>query len=245
MDVIRPIKSLKKIKFSLVFFCATLALQCGRKVVVEDLGVRYKNGKAIALSFKWDQDPSGIQVFVNGESETPVLGETTVADGWCSFKPVVHFLPGQAYELRKHDALLASFTIEKGDLSAAPELLAIYPTRDTVPENLLKIYLQFSQPMQEVGQVLDFITVRDETAAKDVSVFLKLESELWNRNHDRLTLWLDPGRIKTDLIPNREQGLPLQEGHSYTIHISDQWKNADGIALSQDYKKTTVCGCKR
>ncbi|MEX0290643.1 MAG: Ig-like domain-containing protein [Flavobacteriaceae bacterium] len=237
MDVIRPIKSLKKIKYSLVFFCALLlSIQCKRQKKGGDFELSYQDGKAVAFSIPWEQDSAALQVFLSGEGETPVLGTQTTGDGRYTFKPIVPFLAGQTYELRKKNELLATFTVEH-KRGPAPELLAIYPSRDTVPENLLKIYLQFSQPMQEVGEVLNFINVHDLTKAEDVSVFLKLESELWNKTHDRLTLWLDPGRIKTDLIPNREQGLPLNDGHSYTIHISDQWKNAQGIPLSKAYEK--------
>ena len=37
------------------------------------------------------------------------------------------------------------------------------------------------------------------------SIFLELENELWNPEHTQLTLWLDPGRIKRDLIPNQRK----------------------------------------
>ena len=68
--------------------------------------------------------------------------------------------------------------------------------------------------------------------------FLELESELWNVNRTRLTLWLDPGRIKTDLIPNKEKGLPITQGNNYTIKINDAWRSANGITLDQPAIKT-------
>ena len=40
--------------------------------------------------------------------------------------------------------------------------------------------------------------------------FLDLQPELWNAEGTVLTLWLDPGRIKRDLIPNKELGIPLK-----------------------------------
>ena len=238
MDVIRPIKSLKKIKYSLVFFCALLLnFQCKKQKEVDKFELSYEDGKAIAFSYSWDEDPSELQIFVRGEQQTPVLGTASVSQGRYFFKPIIHFSAGQTYELRNRGDVVTAFTIDNPK-GPAPELLAIYPGRDTVPENLLKMYLQFSQPMQEVGEVLNFIKVYDETEAEEVSVFLTLESELWNRTHDRLTLWLDPGRIKTDLIPNKEQGLPLKAGHHYNIHISEQWKNAAGIPLLKGYHKS-------
>ncbi len=91
--------------------------------------------------------------------------------------------------------------------------------------------------MQHVGNALDFITVYNTTEEKEESIFLALETELWNRQHDRLTLWLDPGRIKTDLIPNRERGLPIKKGNAYTITVDKKWKTATGKELTETYQK--------
>ncbi len=91
--------------------------------------------------------------------------------------------------------------------------------------------------MQHVGNALEFITVYNTTEDKAESIFLPLETELWNRQHDRLTLWLDPGRIKTNLIPNREQGLPLKKGNVYTITVDKKWKTAEGQELNKTYLK--------
>jgi hypothetical protein len=139
---------------------------------------------------------------------------------------------------------LKSFTIQAVKGSIMPEVVKIYPSTDKVPENLLKIYIQFSLPMQEVGNALDFIRVTDESDGKTVDIFLRLESELWNKEHDLLTLWLDPGRIKTGLIPNMSQGLPLTAGHTYTVDILTDWKSANGQRLEEAYKKTFHVGQK-
>ncbi|MEM7513074.1 MAG: hypothetical protein AAF388_19250, partial [Bacteroidota bacterium] len=34
-----------------------------------------------------------------------------------------------------------------------PEISAIYPSADTLPENLLRMYIQFSSPMKTVGNL--------------------------------------------------------------------------------------------
>ena len=114
----------------------------------------------------------------------------------------------------------------------------IYPSQDIVPMNILKMYLEFSVPMGYVGNPLDFIYVYDKTEDKEVSPFLELEAELWNKNRTQLTLWFDPGRIKTDLIPNQERGLPLKQKHDYEITIDSSWKSAKGAPLKQSYSKT-------
>ena len=140
-----------------------------------------------------------------------------------------------SYELKIDNKTLTEFTINQPEENAEKaRVLAIYPSRDTVPENLLKIYLAFSKPMQEVHAALDFIEVYNITKDEPTDIFLPLQNELWNQEHTELTLWLDPGRIKRDLIPNREKGQPLEQGSSYRISIDQQWQDAQGNYLEKD-----------
>ncbi|WP_265241042.1 Ig-like domain-containing protein [Muriicola sp. Z0-33] len=217
-----------------------LFVNCSEKKEIEHLEVNYKNGQAISVEFKASQGIEEAEIFIAGASTTPVLGEVKQLENGYQFIPVVPFSKGQSYEIRGNGVTLANFMVAPPLTKELGELAVIYPTRDTVPENLLKIYLQFSQPMQQVGEALNFIKVTDETIGEEIVVFLELESELWNKAHDRLTLWLDPGRIKTDLIPNKEKGLPILQGREYTIHISRDWKTAEGQSLKKDYTKKLV-----
>lgn len=188
-------------------------------------------------------DVERIRVFVGEESQTSVIGVIVGSKDKHSFTPLIPFSPGQTYTLRKNNTeVLASFTIPGRAKTKTAELLAIYPKVDTVPENLLKMYFEFAQPMQEVGNALDFIRVTNETDSIETEPFLRLESELWNKDHRVLTLWLDPGRIKTDLIPNRERGLPLTAGKVYTLTVDSSWKSAEGIPLRQEYTKKFYVG---
>ncbi len=238
MDVIRPNSKRKKIRPALVFFCTTwFFTSCASEVFIDELQIRYEEGAAYGVQFVSNGSNEYFQVFLQGEKETAVLGEFTTVEDEHWFSPAVAFTRGNTYEIYYNETFVEAFTIPLANKQDAPEIVNIYPSTDTVPENLLKVYLQFSQPMQEVGNALDFIKVLDETENKEVMVFLELESELWNASHDRLTLWLDPGRIKTDLIPNREQGLPLRQGHTYQLAISKSWKDAKGVNLKQEYQK--------
>lgn len=234
---------LKKIKVDLVFFCVLVGMSCGREGAVTIEQVDYEETKAVGVTFDTAMDVEQLRVFVGEESQTSVIG-VIVSDGdRHRFTPVVPFSPGQRYTLRQKDTLvLASFSIPERQGNHPAEVLAIYPQVDTVPENLLKIYLEFAQPMQRLGNALDFVTVTNETDGEIVQPFLRLESELWNAEGTLLTLWLDPGRIKTDLIPNREQGLPLEVGNTYRLDIDSQWKSEGGVALQQRYFKRWVVG---
>ena len=226
----------------MVFFCLILIVACGQyQVLIEQ--VDYENDRAVGVTFTTEMDVEAIRVFVGEESQTSVIGVIVSVKDTHSFSPVVAFTSGQTYTLRKKDTVvLASFTIPARVRTEPTELLAIYPRLDRVPENLLKMYFEFAQPMQEVGNALDFITVTNETDSTEIQPFLRLESELWNKERTLLTLWLDPGRIKTGLIPNKERGLPLTSGKAYRIVIDSSWKSREGIPLEKKYTKILVVG---
>lgn len=235
MDVKQRHNIRKEIKVGLVFFCLVLIAGCGRdEVTIEQLD--YESEQVVGVTFTTAMNVEQLRVFVGEESQTSVIGVIVSQNGQHSFSPVIPFTPGQTYTLRKNNTeVLASFTIPELEGSEEVALLAIYPQLDTVPENLLKMYFEFEAPMQEVGNALDFIRVTNETDGIEIAPFLRLESELWNQDRTLLTLWLDPGRIKTDLIPNREKGLPLRAGKTYTVAIDSSWKSSRGARLKKGY----------
>ena len=227
----------KKIKFFLVFFCALILINCGDTDDIKAFKIYYKNEKANSISFTSNDNPSDYSVFVKGENTTPVLGSFRQTDDKIVFEPAIPFSNGQSYEIKKDSKIIFDFTIAQ-KITKAPELVAIYPSTDTVPENLLKMYFVFSRPMQEVESMLDYIKVFNKTDRREEEIFLELENELWNAEHTQLTLWLDPGRIKRDLIPNKEKGLPIEAGKKYELTVSTNLKDADGIPLTKSYYKT-------
>jgi len=238
MDVIKLYDYQKKIGVYLVFFCLLVAASCANPSEIKDLSVSYGNGEANYITFKATGDADAYKVFLKGNTTTPVLGIFTVEGEQKIFKPVIPFTSGMSYELRQQKKTLVEFMINESEKNAEkPRILNIYPSGDTVPENLLKIYLVFSKPMQEVHPALDFIEVHNITKDKPSDIFLPLQNELWNQEHTELTLWLDPGRIKRDLIPNREKGQPLEQGNSYRISIDKQWQDAQGNYLENTVTK--------
>lgn len=230
---------IKRIKLYLVFFCYLILLvSCKSDINTVDVTVIYKAEKAVGISFSSKLSLKNVQVFLEDNLETPVLGTMNFNGVINTFEPIIPFSNGQNYKLYIDNLYISSFSIPQSTNVETPELIAIYPTINIVPENLLKMYFQFSKPMQEVGSSLDFITVTNNTTNKTVDVFLDLKSELWNAEHTQLTLWLDPGRIKTGLIPNKEKGLPLLKDNVYSLKISSHWKDAKGTTLIKNYEKT-------
>lgn len=172
---------------------------------------------------------------------TAMLGEYTASGNHIIFKPLVPLSPGMRYEVLLRNKVIGKLAIMMPDAARAPQLLGVYPTADTLPENLLKLYLQFSAPMRE-GEAMQHVYLSDDQGDTLENVLLDLQPELWNRERSALTLWLDPGRIKRDLIPNRQMGNPLAKGKQYTLGISGQWKSAGGLPLKQSYQKNFYVG---
>ena len=173
-------------------------------------------------------------------SQVRMLGNIESADENFIFKPLVPLSPGRHYDIFYENNLIAQLTVPFADTANAPYVSAIYPSVDTVPENLLKIYLQFSSPMRE-GEALQHIYLLNEKADTLPGIFLDLQPELWNEERSALTLWLDPGRVKRDLIPNQRFGNPLKKGSHYTLVIDNDWKSTEGLTLRESYiKKFTV-----
>ena len=53
----------------------------------------------------------------------------------------------------------------------------------------------------------------------------------------RLTILLDPGRIKRGLLPNEVVGAVFEDGKDYTLRIDRSWKDASGRLLEKSSAK--------
>ena len=125
---------------------------------------------------------------------------------------------------------------------AAPTVVArIEPTGDRPPENLLRFYLHFSAPMAR-GEALARLRLLDDAGKPLDRPFLALGEELWDPTQTRLTVLLDPGRIKQGLRPREEFGPILVAGRAYTLAVDPGWPDADGRPLGRGASKTFVAG---
>ena len=118
-----------------------------------------------------------------------------------------------------------------GEATPAAYVTAIYPDVAEVPVNLLKIYVQFSEPMSEGRAERAVRVCRDDTLEPMDGVFVPMDPELWDRQRQRLTLLLDPARIKHGLVPNLEVGYPLIEGVPFRLFINPDFRDAGGQTL--------------
>ena len=170
---------------------------------------------------------------------TPILGEFSRKKDSVVFRPLLAFTHGLKYEIRIGDKSVQQFEIPT-PLSETPRVISVYPTGDTLPQNLLKFYVQFSKPMQPGEPWKKIFMIK--SGRDTVPVFLDLE--LWSNDQTLLTLWLDPGRIKRDLQPNLKMGAPLEQDIHYRLLIKNGWRDAEGVLMKETYHKDFITGSK-
>ena len=112
-------------------------------------------------------------------------------------------------------------------------VVAIYPNAPSVPVNLLKVYIHFSNPMSEGAALRAVRICRAADGERLRDVFLEMTPELWDRERTRLTLLLDPGRIKRGLLPHVEAGYPLVEGQPIAVTVDATFRDAAGLPLQE------------
>lgn len=184
----------------------------------------------------------------------PVLGTYRVQDGRIRFTPRFPLVAGLSYtarfDLRRFqetygaagtdnalEALVTTFALPKKAATPSTVVTHIYPTPDVLPMNQLKMYLHFSAPMR-LGEAYNRIHLLDAATGEAVAdPFVILDQELWDAARQRFTLLFDPGRIKRDLRPHLEAGLPLQEGKRYRLVIDAGWPDAAGNPLAAPSEK--------
>ncbi|WP_051563761.1 hypothetical protein [Enterovibrio calviensis] len=193
-------------------------------------------------------DPAEVLAVFVGEVENccentlPIAGKYRVDENKVIFDPAFDFVKGQNYTISireqgadKQD--LQGFFIEPDQALTAPKVTQIYPSSVEIPENTLRFYVQFSAPMQP-HVAIRFIKLVDENGTEDDAAFMSFKQELWSEDRTRLTLLMDPGRIKRGVAQNLALGPALLEGKRYSIVIHEGWPTANNGLSTQRYEKT-------
>ena len=186
-----------------------------------------------------------------------VAGRFEVDDGAVWFMPRFPFVAGMAYSLLVYPSSAGDNADADGtrrspgvwsihrpaiDATAVARVVAVYPDVEEVPVNLLKFYVHFSEPMSE-GRAQRAISVcREDTGEPIDGVFVPMDPELWDGARQRLTLLLDPARIKHGLVPNMEVGYPLIEGVPFRLRMGPEFRDAKGRPLAAGAERRYAVG---
>jgi hypothetical protein len=127
------------------------------------------------------------------------------------------------------------------EVPAPTEVTHIFPSSDLLPENLLRFYVCFSNSMQR-GRALEEISLLDSDGAPVADALYRAPLELWDRSMRRLTVLLDPGRLKRWVGPNIELGPPLKAGQKYTLEVGSGIIDMYGRPLGESFRKRFVAG---
>lgn len=129
---------------------------------------------------------------------------------------------------------MATITMACKQSVKRPVVQAVYPSSQVVPENLLRMYVQFSSPMKTTGN-LEKIKLFDEQGKEVKNVFFNNVYELWNREQTQLTLILDPARVKTGLVANESWGRAIKPNSIYTL-VVDELEDVDHNKMAKPFE---------
>jgi hypothetical protein len=197
------------------------------------------DGRVVVSGVK---DFKGLRVVVAEGTEKDIAdrpaisGSVVEADSHGIFIPQYPFRPGTKYRVIvgdwKHD-----FAIPKAKAGKPNAIKQIHPASSELPENTLRFYVEFEKSMPR-GDVYQYIELIDEKGKKVEQPFLELDDELWNADQTRLTLVIDPGRIKKEVKPRLDLGPVFMAGSKYTLVVSGKWPTLEGEPLGKDTTKS-------
>jgi hypothetical protein len=200
---------------------------------------------------------STFRVTVDHASSPEAAGLPAVSGRYLLFEDQVQFIPHFPFERNVkyrasfdpqwldgafEEPVSLEFQIPAEQTASVPtEVTRVFPSIDILPENLLRFYVCFSNSMQR-GKALGEISLLDSGGRPVADAFYRPPVELWDRAMRRLTVLLDPGRLKRWVGPNVALGPPLRAGQEYTLEIGSGMVDRDGRRLSQPFLKRFVVG---
>jgi hypothetical protein len=161
-------------------------------------------------------------------------------DGLC-FIPRFAFLDGTTYTVAVDGVVAATLVRDRPGVAASTEVEGICPTAAQVPRNLLRFYIWFSAPMSE-GYAARHVRLADDLGNTMAGALLPGEPELWDPARRRLTVLLDPARIKRGLVAHRQVGYPLRTGEQFWLVVDGGFRDARGLPLRAATKRRYLVG---
>jgi hypothetical protein len=168
---------------------------------------------------------------LTGAGAPPATAGEVVVDGAdLCFVPRFGFVGGTVYAAVLDGRRLRDLAHPRPPRPATAEVAAITPATAEVPRNLLRLQLWFSAPMSE-GQAATCVRLVDDDGEELAHSLLPVDDELWDRDRRRLTVLLDPARIKRGLVAHRTLGYPLTTGRGFRVVVDGSFLDASGTPL--------------
>lgn len=195
-----------------------------------------KKDKLILKNWNFQKKHTKVYLLDSSNQEctkTEIVGSFIVQTNSMIFIPKFPFLQGKTYIIKTND-YQKEFFIPKS-VKSKPVVTEIYPTKNTIPENILRMYIQFSHPMKTTGNLKN-IKLYDSKGVEVKRAIFNNVYELWNESQTQLTIIFDPSRVKTGLKINKNMGRALEAGESYKIVVSNL-EDIYGQRLKNSYTK--------
>jgi hypothetical protein len=175
--------------------------------------------------------PEGALASSSSIGTLPPMAGRCLADGDdVCFVPRFPFVARTAYCVRVDGTAVGILARPSVEPEPTTEVVAIHPTAAEVPRNLLRLYVWFSAPMAE-GAATEHLVLVDDDDVPLAAPLLAMDQELWDGDRRRLTVLLDPARIKRGLVPHRAVGYPLEAGRPFRVVVGDGFRDAAGARL--------------
>jgi len=181
------------------------------------------------------------------EAVVPTAGVWSTDGDGLRFTPRFPFQAGTTYAVvRREDAAgraalgwaeVARLVRPATTTLPTASVVAIHPRTSEVPENLLRLSVTFSASMDE-GSAAGHVHLEDADGRDIPHALLAMPPELWDRPRRRLTLLLEPGRIKRGLVPNTALGAPLSHTSEITLVVDAEMRDAVGSDLVTGARQT-------
>ena len=178
---------------------------------------------------------------VKAGSLPPMAGRLERDGADLCFVPRFAFLDGMSYTVTVEGRSAAVLVRPRPERPAATEVIGIYPMADEVPVNLLRFYVWFSAPMSE-GYAAGQVRLARDDGSMIAGALLPGEHELWDASRRRLTVLLDPARIKRGLTGHQEAGYPLRSGEPFRLVVGEGFRDAQGLPLRHSAERRYEVG---
>jgi hypothetical protein len=220
---------------------------------VEIVGLSDGTLDRLAAAHYSPQDWASILRVAVDAASPAVVGRYEVVNEALRFSPLFPFERGRSYLVRfdrsrvdgesaaSEPALTATVGLPASSAVPTTVVTRVYPSGDVLPENQLRMYIEFSAPMGRRSGI-EYVALLDEQGKDVDGPFLPLDYEFWNADRTRFTVFFDPARVKDGILPNRQMGRALQVGKTYTLLVRAEWQDGNGLPLKEPYRRTFRVG---